>query len=66
MLPSRVAQSGWSSPRKSWEDADVTTAIVIVLALLGVGIVIDQLFRLRNWLKKSPPRPEDQEPPERE
>jgi hypothetical protein len=31
------------------------TAIVVVLALLAVGIVIDQLFRLRNWLNRPPP-----------
>jgi hypothetical protein len=33
----------------------LTAAIVVVLALLGVGIVVDQLFRLRNWLNKPPP-----------
>jgi hypothetical protein len=31
------------------------TAIVVVLALLAVGMVIDQLFRLRKWLNRSPP-----------
>jgi hypothetical protein len=39
----------------------LTTAIVVVLALLGVGIVIDQLFRLKNWLNKPPP---SSEPPD--
>ena len=41
----------------------VTTVIVIVLALLALGIVIDQLFRLRNWLNQAPPQPKDDEPP---
>jgi hypothetical protein len=34
----------------------VSIAIVVILVLLGIGIVIDQLFRLRKWLNKSPPR----------
>jgi hypothetical protein len=36
----------------------MTIAIVVVLVLLGLGIVIDQLFRLRNWLNKPPPKAE--------
>jgi hypothetical protein len=32
----------------------VETAIVVILMLLGVGIVIDQLLRLRRWLKRPP------------
>ncbi len=43
---------------------DVTTVILIVLALLAVGIVIDQLFRLRKWLNQTPPKPGDHEPPD--
>jgi hypothetical protein len=42
----------------------VSTAIVVVLGFLGVGIVIDQLLRLRKWLNKSPPSAEVQEPPD--
>jgi hypothetical protein len=42
----------------------VTAAIVVVLTLLGVGIVIDQLFRLRNWLNKPPPSPDDHDTPD--
>jgi hypothetical protein len=34
-----------------------TAVIVSVLLMVGVGIVIDQLFRLRAWLNK-PPGPE--------
>ena len=49
---------------KSWQDVDVTAAIVVVLTLLGVGIVIDQLFRLRNWLNTPPPRPDDHDTPD--
>lgn len=43
---------------------NVTTAIVVTLALLSIGIVIDRLFWLRKWLNKAPPGPEDPEPPE--
>jgi hypothetical protein len=42
----------------------VGTAIVVMLALLAVGIVIDQLFRLRKWLKNSPPSRDIREPPD--
>ncbi len=31
------------------------TAIFVILALLAVGIILDQLLRLRAWLKKPPP-----------
>ncbi|VBA43810.1 hypothetical protein LAUMK136_05293 [Mycobacterium attenuatum] len=45
----------------------VTTAIVVtVLALVGLGIVINELLRLRTWLKNSPtppPEGEDANPP---
>jgi hypothetical protein len=41
----------------------VSAAIVVVLMLLGIGIVVDSLLRLRRWLQKSPPGPEAQEPP---
>jgi hypothetical protein len=39
----------------------VVIGIVVVLILLGVGIVINQLLRLKKWLKDPPPDPE---PPE--
>jgi|GEM_PF-1288251 hypothetical protein len=39
----------------------VSTAIVVGLVLLGIGIVTNQLLRLKKWLKDSPPGPE---PPE--
>ena len=36
----------------------MTTVIVVtVLGLLGLGIVINQLLRLKSWLKNSPPLP---------
>ncbi|MCV7426829.1 hypothetical protein [Mycobacterium montefiorense] len=45
-------------------------AIVVVLMLLGLGIVINQLLRLRKYLNESPPGhlPGGQggEPPERD
>jgi hypothetical protein len=43
---------------------DVSAAIVVVLILLGIGIVVDQLFRLKKWLQKSPPSHDVQEPPD--
>jgi hypothetical protein len=34
----------------------VTTAIVVTtLVLLGIGIVVNELLRLKRWLKNSPP-----------
>jgi hypothetical protein len=45
----------------------VTTAIVIAaLGLLGIGIVINQLLRLKRWLKNAPPPSEapDENPAE--
>jgi hypothetical protein len=39
----------------------VVIGIVVVLILLGIGTVINQLLRLKQWLKDSPPEPE---PPE--
>ena len=35
----------------------LTIVIAGVAALVAVGIVIDQLFRLRDWLNKSPENP---------
>jgi len=39
----------------------VVIGIVVVLILLGIGTVINQLLRLKKWLKDSPRGPE---PPE--
>jgi hypothetical protein len=33
----------------------VVVAIVVVLMLLGIGMVTNQLLRLRKWLRDSPP-----------
>ena len=33
----------------------VVVAIVVVLMLLGIGMVVNQLLRLRKWLNASPP-----------
>lgn len=44
----------------------MATAIMVTLALVGLGIAIDQLARLRKWLNK--PSSDGQEvpkPPER-
>ncbi|HEY7053426.1 MAG TPA: hypothetical protein VH496_15025 [Mycobacterium sp.] len=37
-----------------------TAVIVTLLVMLAVGLVVDQLFRLRTWLNKPPP---EREPP---
>jgi hypothetical protein len=37
---------------------------MVVLMLLGIGIVVDQLLRLRKWLQKSPPGQDADEPPD--
>jgi hypothetical protein len=36
----------------------VGTAILITLTVVGVGIVISQLVRMRDWLKRAPPPPD--------
>lgn len=42
-----------------------TAIVVVLLALVGVGIVIDQLLRLKAWLDKPPPPSRGpQEPPD--
>jgi hypothetical protein len=33
----------------------VSTAVVVTLTQLGIGIVIDRLLWLRNWLKNVTP-----------
>ncbi len=35
----------------------IVVAIVAVLMLLGIGMVVNQLFRLRKWLNAAPPEP---------
>lgn len=41
----------------------VATAIVVTLViLLGVGIVVNELLRLKQWLKNSRPDAEPAEP----
>ncbi|BBY88468.1 MULTISPECIES: hypothetical protein [Mycolicibacterium] len=36
----------------------MTTAIVIgLVAFVGVALVVSQLVRMKDWLKKSPPLP---------
>ena len=42
-------------PPPKQDDSGVGTAIVVtLLVLLAVGIVVNQLLRLRNWLKRPP------------
>ena len=42
----------------------IVVAIVAVLVLLGIGMVVNQLVRLRRYLNESPPpRPPGDEPP---
>ena len=46
----------------------IVVAIVAALMLLGIGMVVNQLLRLRKWLDRAPPdkAPGDQaqQPPE--
>ena len=46
----------------------IVVAIVATLMLLGIGMVVNQLLRLKKWLNQSPPDqpPGDQpqQPPE--
>jgi hypothetical protein len=46
----------------------IVVAIVVGLMLLGIGMVINQLLRLRKFLKESPPKAEPggefREPPD--
>ena len=45
----------------------IVFAIVVGLMLLGIGMVINQLLRLKKWLKASPPEAPGEkahEPPE--
>jgi hypothetical protein len=40
-----------------------TYVVVAVVALMGVGLVLSQLFRLKDWLNNAPrPEPEQPEP----
>ncbi|WP_231971948.1 MULTISPECIES: hypothetical protein [unclassified Mycobacterium] len=47
--------------------AAIVVAIVVGLMLLGIGMVVNQLLRLRRYLRDSPtaqpPAPEPTEPP---
>jgi hypothetical protein len=46
----------------------IVVAIVVMLMLLGIGMVVNQLLRLRKWLNTSrpdePPAEEGHQPPE--
>ena len=48
----------------------VSTAIVVavvgVLMLLGIGMVVNQLFRLKKWLNATPPAAPPGQPPDEE
>lgn len=61
---SEVAENAGSLRRYRCHHEGVTTAIVLTLALVGVGIVIDGLLRLRKWLNNPPPGGEDRKPPD--
>jgi hypothetical protein len=41
-----------------------TYVVVAVVALMGVGLVLSQLFRLKDWLKNAPPSEPEQPEPE--
>ncbi|MDC9004900.1 hypothetical protein [Mycobacterium marinum] len=44
----------------------MTTVIVVTLILLGLGIVTNELLRLRRWLKNAPPEADGVQPPDRD
>jgi hypothetical protein len=35
----------------------MTIAIVVGLLVVGIGLVLSQLFRLKDWLNRQPPPP---------
>lgn len=35
----------------------IVVAVVVVLMLLGIGMVVNQLIRLKKWLNAAPPDP---------
>jgi hypothetical protein len=43
-----------------------TYVVVAVVALMGVGLVLSQLLRMRDWLRNAPPPPEPPETPSQE
>lgn len=49
-----------------WMSTAAVVAIVVVLMLLGLGIVINQLLRLRKYLRDVPPGADGDEPPHRD
>lgn len=44
----------------------MVVAVVAVLMLLGIGMVVNQLFRLRKWLNAAPPVTPVAQPPDEE
>lgn len=60
-----MAADGYDARSRPVTMEDVTTAIVLTLALVGLGIVVDQLFRLKKWLKRPPAGGAGSDPPDR-
>jgi hypothetical protein len=40
----------------------MTIAIVVGLIVVGIGLVLSQLFRLKDWLNRQPPPPPAEHP----
>ena len=40
----------------------MTIAIVVGLLVVGIGLVLSQLFRLKDWLNRQPPPPPAEHP----
>lgn len=40
----------------------MTIAIVVGLLVVGIGLVLSQLFRLKDWLNRQPPPPAAEHP----
>lgn len=49
-----------------WMSTAAVVTIVVVLMLLGLGIVINQLLRLRKYLRDAPPGADADNPPHRD
>jgi hypothetical protein len=60
----RYRESFERNARHTWENADMTAAIFVILALVAVGLLVDGLFRLRSWLQRPVPPRDAQEPPD--
>jgi hypothetical protein len=50
-----ILKHGLRSAMMDFVSTAIVVAIVVVLMLLGIGMVVNQLLRLRKWLNAPPP-----------